>query len=108
MARLLFKATSRGVAGEYVEKLLAAFGTMVPSDGQNVPGSQRPLLVEPLSERELEVLQLLAAGLSNPEIAGELVIAVSTVRSHLKNIYGKLDVHRRWDAVRRAEQLGLL
>jgi LuxR family maltose regulon positive regulatory protein len=65
-------------------------------------------LLEPLSERELEVLRLLATGRSNPEIGQELFIATSTVRSHLKNIYGKLNVHRRWDAVQRAEELGLL
>ena len=63
---------------------------------------------DPLSERELEALRLLAAGLSNPEIADELYIAVSTVRSHCKNIYSKLNVHRRWDAVQRAQELGLI
>ena len=56
----------------------------------------------------MEVLRLLATGLSNPEIAEELYVAVSTVRSHCKSIYGKLDVHRRWDAVQRARELGLL
>ena len=50
----------------------------------------------------------LAAGLSNPEIADELVVAVSTVRSHCKSIYGKLSVHSRWDAVQRGRELGLL
>ncbi len=109
MARLLREAASRSVAPEYVGSLLAAFGTAVLSGGQETPlGADLQLLVEPLSEREQEVLRLLAAGLSNSEIAGELVVAVSTVRSHLKNIYGKLDVHRRWDAVRRAEEVGLL
>ena len=65
-------------------------------------------LVEPLSERELEVLRLLADGLSNPEIAAALVVAVSTVHSHCKSIYGKLGVHRRWDAVQRARDLSLI
>ena len=65
-------------------------------------------LIDPLSERELEVLRLLATGLSNPEIADELVVAVSTVRSHCKSIYGKLNVHKRWDAVQRAQELGLI
>jgi LuxR family maltose regulon positive regulatory protein len=109
MTRLLREAASRGVAPEYVESLLATFGTAVLStEEETPPGARLQPLMEPLSERELEVLRLLAAGLSNPEIASELVIAVSTVRSHLKNIYGKLDVHKRWGAVRRAEELGLL
>jgi LuxR family maltose regulon positive regulatory protein len=64
--------------------------------------------VEPLSERELEVLRLLAVGLSNPEIAADLVVAASTVHSHCKSIYGKLGVHRRWDAVQRARELSLI
>jgi LuxR family maltose regulon positive regulatory protein len=108
VTRLLSKAASRGVAGAYVEKLLAACDTATPGDGEDRPSPPVQPLVEPLSARELQVLRLLAAGLSNPEIAEQLVIAVSTVRSHLKNIYGKLDVHRRWDAVRRAKDLGLL
>jgi len=103
MARLLRRAAARGVAPAYVAKLLAAFAPE-PAE-RRLP---QPLaLVEPLSERELEVLRLLAAGLSNPEIAGELVIAVSTVRSHCKSIYGKLDVHSRWEAIQRAQELGI-
>jgi LuxR family maltose regulon positive regulatory protein len=56
----------------------------------------------------MEVLRLLATGLTNPEIGEQLFIAPSTVRSHVKNIYSKLNVHKRWDAVQRAEELGLL
>jgi LuxR family maltose regulon positive regulatory protein len=84
-------------------------------DVSQVPGARRQPahpppqpLIDPLSERELEVLRLLSAGLSNPDIAQELYIATSTVRSHLKSIYSKLNVHKRWDAVQRAEELGLL
>lgn len=65
-------------------------------------------LVEPLSQRELEVLGLIAAGLTNRQIARRLYIAVGTVKRHANNIYGKLDVHRRTEAVRRARDLGLL
>ena len=89
--------------------LAAAFARPVTAEVEAEP--QLPptqLLAEPLSERELEVLRLLATGLSNPEIADELVIAVSTVRSHCKSIYGKLNVHRRWDAVNRGSELGLI
>ena len=65
-------------------------------------------LIEPLSERELEVLRLLTTYLSSTEIAAELTIAPSTARSHIKHIYAKLDVHSRMDAVQRARELGLL
>jgi LuxR family maltose regulon positive regulatory protein len=94
----------------YADRLLAAFPSEAESDTSPIENRKSKIqnLVEPLSERELEVLRLLAAGLSNPEIADELVIAVSTVRSHCKSIYGKLGVHRRWDAVQRAQELGLV
>jgi LuxR family maltose regulon positive regulatory protein len=94
----------------YADKLLAAFPDLaIPGTTQiETPKSKIQNLVEPLSERELEVLRLLATGMSNPEIADELVIAVSTVRSHCKSIYGKLDVHKRWDAVQRGQELGLI
>jgi LuxR family maltose regulon positive regulatory protein len=65
-------------------------------------------LIEPLSEREIKVLRLMAADLSSPEIAEALIIAVSTVRSHIKRIYRKLDVHSRYEAVERARALDLL
>ena len=61
-----------------------------------------------MSERELEVLALLAAGKSNRQIASELFVALSTVKTHAKNIYGKLDVRNRTQAVSRARQLELL
>jgi LuxR family maltose regulon positive regulatory protein len=56
----------------------------------------------------MEVLRFLTTGLSTTEIAGELVISVNTVRSHVKRIYDKLDVHSRYQAVERAQELGLL
>ena len=64
--------------------------------------------VEPLTRRELEVLRLLATSLPTAEIAIELFITVNTLRTHTKNIYGKLDVHSRREAVARAQELGLL
>jgi LuxR family maltose regulon positive regulatory protein len=105
MAQLLRQSPASGVLPAYVAKLRAAFSE--PRAAPETPATA-PTLVEPLSQREMEVLRLLAAGLSNPEIADELVIAVSTVRSHCKSIYGKLAVHRRWDAVLRAQELGLI
>jgi LuxR family maltose regulon positive regulatory protein len=108
MARLLHEAAARGVAPEYVARLLAAF-PQLETPAYYAPGhAEQFQLVEPLSERELEVLQLLAAGLSNPEIARRLYVAVSTIRSHTKSIYGKLGAHRREEAVQRARELGLL
>jgi LuxR family maltose regulon positive regulatory protein len=65
-------------------------------------------MVEPLSVRELDVIKLLAQGLSDKKIAESLVIARETVHKHLKNIYGKLDVHSRTEAIVRARELGLL
>jgi LuxR family maltose regulon positive regulatory protein len=65
-------------------------------------------LIEPLSERELEVLRLLATDLDGPEIASELVVSLHTVRSHTKNIYAKLGVNNRRGAVSRAAELDLL
>jgi LuxR family maltose regulon positive regulatory protein len=65
-------------------------------------------LVEPLSERELEVLQLIAEGLTNPDIAVRLFLALNTVKVHTRNIYGKLNVHRRTQAIARSQELGLL
>ena len=65
-------------------------------------------MAEPLSPREIEVLQLIAAGKSNQEIADTLIVALSTVKRHISNIYGKLDVGTRTQAVARARELGLV
>ncbi len=107
LAQLLPHA--RHVAPEFVDKMLTAFGVSeYGSTGETRPYPHTPTLIEPLSARELQVLRLLAADLSAPEIAEELVVAVSTVRSHIKHIYGKLDAHSRYEAVERAKILGLL
>jgi LuxR family maltose regulon positive regulatory protein len=85
-------------------------GAAIPGEatGSKSDPSQPETLIEPLSDRELEVLRLIAAGLSNREIAEELVIAVGTVKRHINHIYGKLGVHSRTQAVARAGELGLL
>ena len=102
MAEMLAVAAKRDITPEYVRRLLGAFGRIGrPSgDGQS--------LVEPLSERELDVLRLLASDLDGPGIADELVVGLSTVRTHTKSIYAKLGVNSRRAAVRRGEELGLL
>ena len=64
-------------------------------------------MIEPLSERELEVLRLLGTDLNGPEIARELMVSLNTLRTHTKNIYGKLGVNNRRAAVRRAQELEL-
>ncbi len=92
----------------YVEKLLACFVEQSPGEkAQPTPEIEQPLL-DPLSEREIEVLRYLATGMTNPQIADELVIAVSTVHSHCKSIYSKLSVHSRWEAMQRAQELGII
>ena len=97
----------------YMNQLLAAFPstTMVQEETRGQKSeirSQKSEWVEPLSERELDVLKLLGTELSGPEIAGRLSVSLNTVRTHTKNIYGKLGVNSRRAAVRRAEELGLL
>jgi LuxR family maltose regulon positive regulatory protein len=103
MARLLRRALTQGIAPGYVRKLLVAYEERTPAAS---PAAQA--LIEPLTEREFEVLRLVAAGLSNQEIARELVIAVSTVKSHINHIYGKLAVKSRTQAVARARELDLV
>jgi LuxR family maltose regulon positive regulatory protein len=109
MARLLYKALSRGSVLDYVRQLLAAFPDAQPEEAAP-PDAQASEsdLIEPLSDRELEVLQLIAEGLTNPEIASRLYLAKNTVKAHTRNIYGKLGVHNRTQAVARARSLGLL
>jgi LuxR family maltose regulon positive regulatory protein len=124
MAKLLRQSAARGAHPAYARDLLEAFETAdlgtVTAEGREglksqaigphlvapIPDAQP--LIEPLTERELDVLRLLNTRLSIAEIAEELIVAVSTVRSHTKSIYGKLDVHSRMEAVRRAEEIGLL
>jgi LuxR family maltose regulon positive regulatory protein len=103
IARLVRRALSQGIALDYGARLLAAFGEEV-----ELKPPAMESMVEPLTERELEVLRLIVAGLSNPEIAEELFIAVSTVKSHVNHIYGKLGVSNRVEAVTRAQSMGLL
>ena len=115
MLTLLQEADRRSIAQDYVGQLLAACKspTLQVSDtglsSDLKPETPKPeTLLEPLSEREMDVLRLLNTHLSSTEIAEQLCISANTARFHIKNIYGKLNVHRRSDAVQRARQLGLL
>jgi LuxR family maltose regulon positive regulatory protein len=101
MASLLSGLAKQGTAGTYVRRLLAAVG----ETGHDRPVEQA--LIEPLSERELEVLRLLGTELDGPAIARELMVSLHTVRTHTKHIYAKLAVTNRRAAVRRAGELGL-
>ena len=109
MAHLLYEALSRDIFPDYVRRLLAAF----PNVELEQPESTKPQvseaeLIEPLSERELEVLQLIAEGLTNREIASRLFLSLNTVKAHTRNIYGKLGVHNRTQSVAKAKALGVL
>ncbi len=98
----------------YADKILAGFSRTLPTRHTH-PGradepritSQPPGTIDPLSQRELEVLQLLKTNLTVPEIADKMYVSVNTARTHVKSIYNKLDVHNRLDAIRAAEELGL-
>ena len=109
MARLLYEACSRGVHAGYVRQVLAAY----PVDGtdEDAPPTTPAAgtrLAEPLSARELEVLPLIADGLTNQEIAVRLYLSLHTVKAHARNIYAKLGVSSRTQAVARGRALGLL
>jgi LuxR family maltose regulon positive regulatory protein len=102
MASLLRAAAKQGTRRDYVRRLLAA----VSGPEHSSPTEQA--LIEPLSERELDVLRLLGTELDGPAIARELMVSLNTMRTHTKNIYAKLAVTSRRAAVRRAAELGLL
>ena len=91
----------------YLEKILTAFQS---SRGIDDPKTNHESsgLIEPLSQREMEVLQLLCQGLSNHEICERLFLALDTVKGHNRRIFEKLEVHRRTEAIARARELGLL
>jgi LuxR family maltose regulon positive regulatory protein len=111
MAQLLSEAAARGLMPDYTGKLLAVFDAEAQKSKTRsylAPAPPAKPLVEPLSEREIEVLQLMAQGLSNGEISERLFLALSTVKGHNQKIFDKLQVQRRTEAVARARELGLL
>jgi LuxR family maltose regulon positive regulatory protein len=110
MAELLRFAVSHHISPDYASKLLAAFPKDVlgafPID-KELP-VHTPMLTEPLSEREIEVLRLMAEGYKYKEIAERLVVSINTIRHHTRNVYGKLDVNNRTQAIGKAKELNLL
>jgi LuxR family maltose regulon positive regulatory protein len=101
--RLLVRAAARNPTSGYVQKLLEGLGGPVA-----IEPIAPPQLIEPLTTRELEVLQLIADGATNQEIANELVLAINTVKKHISNIYRKLGVDNRVQAVAQARHLDLI
>ena len=112
MQAMLHRLTRQGSAAETVSRILAAF----PGAGNERAAGNDPSrssgtnggLIEPLTGRERDVLALLRGRLSNKEIAQALCLSPMTVKRHTANLYGKLGVNRRWDAVTKAEALGIL
>jgi LuxR family maltose regulon positive regulatory protein len=102
MTDLLRMVAARGVQTRYVHRLLSAY------QQDAVQQDSRTFLIDPLSKREIEVLNLLAAGLTNKEIGNALYIAQGTVKNHLQSIYSKLDVHNRTQAVTRGREMGYM
>ncbi len=108
MAQLLAETAVRGIMPSYCEKLLAVF----ESEGHKIETETSPApaqsLVDPLTKREMEILSLIASGLKNKEIAATLFVSVNTVHYHTKNLYGKLGVNSRTQAITKAKELDLL
>jgi LuxR family transcriptional regulator, maltose regulon positive regulatory protein len=115
LRRLLEEAARRGIAREYIARIRQALAA-TPGPGASPAtnsltstiSSEARSDLEILSERELEVLRLMAGGATNQELADHLVVSVGTIKSHVNHILGKLDVHNRLEAVARARQAGLL
>jgi len=108
MQKLLRNAIIHGIFPEYTTMLLETIRTDLNDNGKDKLIQVSTSFFEPLSERELQILRLLAAGLSNREIADELFLAEGTVKTHIHNIYGKLNVTKRTRAISRAQELALL
>jgi LuxR family maltose regulon positive regulatory protein len=115
MLRILQIAFSRGIETEYIKELIPAFGStgvfneFVKSPAFKArPELESTGLIEPLSVRELQVLRLLQSVMTSEEISRELFVSVNTTRTHIRNIYGKLAVHGRIEAIQKAKDLGLI
>ncbi|KAA3646748.1 MAG: hypothetical protein DWQ07_11135 [Chloroflexi bacterium] len=109
MAQLLYEAVRREISTDYAQRLLAAFPISEPEPVTTKQTKSAGLdLIEPLSARESEVLELMAEGLTNQEIGSKLFLSLNTVKVHARNIYGKLGVNNRTQAVTKAQGLGIL
>jgi LuxR family maltose regulon positive regulatory protein len=108
MRGLLREASAHEIMPDYTDKLLAAFEAekRKSEDKPDLPPTQP--LIDPLSQRELKILQLIAQGLSNREIGERLFLALDTIKGHNRKIFDKLQVQSRTEAIARARELGLL
>jgi LuxR family maltose regulon positive regulatory protein len=108
MVQLLREASAREIMPDYTDKLLTAFESekQQSEDKPDLPPAQP--LIDPLSQRELKILQLIAQGLSNREIGERLFLALDTIKGHNRKIFDKLQVQSRTEAIARARELGLL
>jgi len=102
------RAPGRGIPPRYLAALLSASRPAPSRPPSGGAATARPGLVERLTDRELDVLRLLAAGKSNQRIARELVVTLDTVKKHVSHLLGKLGAANRTEAVTRARQLGLI
>jgi LuxR family maltose regulon positive regulatory protein len=101
------RSASLTVSQAYVDRLLSAFGPVGTVDSVR-PSRSTTFPPDALTDREMEVLRLLNTGLTGPEIARELYVSINTVKTHTRRIYDKLEVHRRYEAIERAQELGLI
>jgi len=108
MAQLLAEAAAHGIMPDYVARLLAAFDAGKQDREDKPDPSPAGNLIEPLSQRELKILQLIAQGLSNRVIGERLFLALDTIKGHNRILFDKLQVHSRTEAVARAHELGLI
>ncbi len=117
LLRMVYRSKEKGARG-YEVRLLQGFRSTgvqeppvpaeIPADKPAYKPADHPVLIDPLGERELEVLRMIAEGRSNQEISERLVITLGTVKAHISHIYTKLDVSSRTQAVNKADQLHLL
>ena len=106
MAALLYEALKRGVGPQFPQRLLAAYPA--PKQEMDAPKPEKESWIEQLSEREIEILMLIAEGSSNKEIAEKAHLSLNTVKAHTRNIYRKLDVNSRTQAIVKGKALGIL
>lgn len=109
MAQLLYQTATQGKSAPYLRILLSAFPPQESEEAKKPHmRAANDELLEPLSDREMDVLRLIAEGCTNEEIGSKLFISLHTVKAHTRNIYAKLGTHTRTQAVSRARGLGLL
>jgi LuxR family maltose regulon positive regulatory protein len=108
MMQLLREASASEIMPDYTNKLLAGFEAEKRKSEDKPALPSANVLIDPLSQRETKILQLIAQGLSNREIGERLFLALDTIKGHNRKIFDKLQVQSRTEAIARARELGLL